>query len=136
MTKEKKKLGPFDYWKSIQTKNYLDDLSGFNRHVFETMLSNHEVYCFYVNNINTKGSHVFSKRAIYDYYYHLIPKNNVYIKYPKVKKIMELKAIQHFYKVNERIAEQYYGDLDQIDIDKMCKVYEFHLNPRKVMTRK
>lgn len=135
MSNEKKKLGPFDYWKSIQTKQYKEDLSGFVRHVFEMMLSNHKVYCFLANNLNRRGSHGFSKRAIYDYYYHSIPKNNTYIPYPKVEKNMELKAIQHYFKVNGQIAEQYHEDLDREDLDKVCKVYELHTDPKRVLTR-
>lgn len=115
----------FDYWKSIQDRKYMEDISGFSRHVMDMLLSSDPDFIFLVDNLNKLGTHKLSPRAIYDYYYYTIPKNNLYLKYPKKdKEDKSIKYIMKYFGVNDSIARQYMTLLPEEKINTIISLYE------------
>lgn len=127
-TKSKKsKLTPWDYIKSIRSKNYMEDLSGFSPFLTAMNYSaGDRLFCCLANELNRIGHHKLSKRAVYDFYYHTVPKNHRFIKYPKsAKDPKEVRYIQEWFGCDEKSAKT---ALEIIDKKELKEIKEFFEN--------
>ncbi len=119
--KTSKKRKPWDYTNSINSKNYLEDLSGFNP--FYTAMNysaGNRVQCYVANTLNKLGQHKIPKRAIYDFYYYSIPQNKKWLKYPKkLSELKEIKYLQSWFGCDEKAAKT---ALELIDKDELQKI--------------
>lgn len=121
------KLSPFDYIKSINQKNYMDDLSGFSPFLTAMNYSaGGEAYCFIANALNKIGMHKMSKRSIYDFYFYAIPQNKKWFKYPKKEKeLKEIKHLQDWFGIDEKSAKT---ALELINEEELKTIIEFYEN--------
>lgn len=118
-------MNPFDYIKSINSKNYLEDLSGFNLWITFKVYSVDPSYVFAVNAINLKGIHKLPKRAVYDFFFYTIPKNRKWLKYPKsTKELKQVSYIMEWFGCNEMIAKDYYELLEKEELKEICNYFE------------
>ena len=119
------KKSPFDFWKSIQKKEYQEDITGYSEYIMKLLLSSDKDYCKVANILNKIGQHRLPDRAFYDFYYYLIPQNNKYLKYPK--KLSEIKMIeylQEYFLINENLAKKYYELLEEEELTEIKNYFE------------
>ena len=118
-------MNPFDYIKSINSKNYIEDISGFSYWLTFKVYSVDPGYVFLVNALNKRGIHKLSKRAVYDFLFYTIPKNRKFLKYPKsLKQVNNVKYLMEYYGVNENIANDYY---ELIEPEEMKEIKEYFI---------
>lgn len=99
---------PFESIKSINKKNYQEDISKFSIFLTNRLFAGDETFVQLANILNGRGFSKLPKRAVYDCYYYAIPKNKKYIKFPKgVKSDADTKMIMNHFQVNEKIARDY-----------------------------
>lgn len=121
-----KKKTPWDYINSITNKQYQDDISGFSPYLTNKYFSASETLVHLANGApNLIGAHVLPKRAVYDYYYYVVPKRRMFLKFPKALKVTkDLKYIMDYYNVNERVARDYMEILDKKELKEIKDYFE------------
>jgi len=117
---------PWDYINSITNKDYQEDISNFSPFLTARFFSTHPSFVHLANGSpNLIGSHRLPKRAIYDYYYHVVPKRRMFLKYPKpLKELKEIEYIMKYYNVNERVAKDYRELLSKDELKKVIDFFE------------
>ena len=114
---------PFDYIKSIQNKEYMEDVSGYNHYITNIFFSADPNFAGLANVLNNEGSNELSKRALYDFYYYIIPKGKKWVKFPKKNHdYTTVRAIMEYYEVNEIEAKQCLKVLPKEIISKILKI--------------
>ncbi len=123
MTKNKKKT-PFDLIKSINTKDYQEDIKAFSPHLTAMIYSTDKKYCFLANSFKL-GSHKLPDRAFYDFYYYAIKPNNKWRKYPKsAKNAKELTYLQEYFMIDEHSAKMYLELISKEELKKIKRYFE------------
>lgn len=118
-------MNPFDYIKSINKKEYCEDLSGFSVWMTNKVFSADPNFVCLTNCVNKLNNHNLSKKTIYDFYYYTIPKNRKFLGYPKgEKELKKIKYIQEYYKLNEEQAKEYSNLLTKKEIKKVVDYFE------------
>jgi hypothetical protein len=117
-------ISPFTYVNSIsETKQYLDDLSGYNSYMINMALSLNTDCLIDANMMNI--NHHLPVNMQYDYYFHSIRKAKRYgKKWPKPTKTENLEAVIKFYKYNREKAKQALTILSDDDLKKIKKLLE------------
>lgn len=119
------KLSPFDYIKSINSKNYIDDISGFNAWITNKVYSVHQNWVFLANSIQLLGSNKLPPRAIYDFYFYSIPKNTRFLKYPKGTKDPDvIRYLMSWFRCNEQVAKEYHDLIDKKELKQIINFNE------------
>lgn len=119
------KLTPFDYIRSINSKNYMEDISAFSPWLTNKIYSVHKNWVFLANSIQLLGSNKLPLRAIYDFYFYTIPKNERFLKYPKnVKDPKVIKYIQAWFGCNEQVAKEYHELIDKKELKQIVDYNE------------
>lgn len=72
---------PFDYVKSVNNKDHIDDLDGYNPYLTNHALMPFVETIFYANEMNQYS--FLEKKMQYDFYYHGIPPRNRFEKWLK-----------------------------------------------------
>jgi len=118
-------MTPFDYVTSILKKEqYIDDISAFALYITNKLFSNDKQLVSLANIVNKIGVTTLPKRALYDYYYFLIPKSNKFIKYPKKQDEFEnIKYIMQYYEVNEEQAKTAIQFLNNDEINQIVNLF-------------
>jgi len=121
------KKSPFDFVKSINNKEYIEDIKGFSPYIVTNALSANKLNVLAINAINNIGAGKLSDRAIYDYYYHLVRQTDKYYPYPKsVKDSKNLEYIMKYFQLNEQTAKSYLELLETEEIEEIRSFYEDH----------
>ena len=112
---------PFEYSKSIlNSKEYMEDVSGFAPFLMGKLFSAHEDYVFIAGILNKNGANQLSKRAMYDLYFYTIPQSKRWLKYPKKEsELQNTKYIMEYYTVDEREARAYLEILSKSEIKEI-----------------
>lgn len=121
-----KKKTPWDYINSITNKDYQEDISGFSPYLTNKYFSASDVLVHLSNGaVNLIGAHVLPKRAVYDYYYFVVPQRRMFLKFPKaLKASKDLEYIMNYYNVNERVAKDYLEILDKSEMKEIRDFFE------------
>ena len=119
------KPNPFDYIKSINSKNYMEDISGFNAYITAKVYSVDKNYVFLANSIQLLGSNKLPPRVIYDFYYYSIPKNKRFLRWPKTEKDpKEIEYIMTWFGCNEQVAKDYHELIDKKELKEIINYNE------------
>jgi len=119
-----KKRTPFDYIKSINNKEFINDIVGFSSFIVNKVYSADAQFVFISNAINKKESHKLPPKCIYDFYYETIPKNRKWLKYPKSEKQLEhVKYIMEYYGCSEHNAKDY---LELINKEELQDIIDYN----------
>lgn len=124
---------PFDYSKSIvQTKEYMEDCSGFVPFLMAKLFSSHPDYVHIANMVNKTGSHLLSKRAVYDLYFYTIPQSKRWLKYPKKEaEFQRTKYIMEYFGVDESEARTYLEILPKEVVKEIVDIFQRRSNNGK-----
>lgn len=112
-------MNPFDFIKSLsQTKEYQEDLTGYNQYLTNTAFSLDSDTILLANEMNIKPG--IPDRLHYDFLYHTVRKKARYNKWPKKVDDENLAYVQEFYKYGVREAKMALKILtpDQLEIIK------------------
>ena len=116
-------ISPFDFIKSINSKTYKEDIAGFSPYLTNKVYSVHEHWVHLANAINLLGNSRLSPRAIYDFYFCVIPKNRRWLAYPKtIKDPKTVGYLMEWFGVNEQQARDY---LDLIEKDELKEIITY-----------
>lgn len=117
---------PFEYAKSIMNKEtYFEDVSGFSAFLMGKLFSADQNFVSLANFLNRLGVHQLSKRAIYDFYYHIIPKSRRWLKYPKKEaELKNGKYLMEYFGIDENEAKDYLKILPKDDVKRIVNLYE------------
>ncbi len=122
--KVKKGPTPWDMIKSINEKNYKEDIKAFSPHLTAMSYSTDAEYCFLANNFKL-GTHILPNRLFYDFYYHTIKKNRKYRAFPKsAKQAKELQYMQEYFNVDEHSAKTYLEVISEEELKKVKRYFE------------
>jgi len=111
-------LTPFDYAKSIDTREYIDDLSDYFPLIINKKLSLSAATILYANEMNI--NHGIDNKLQYDYLYHAIRPNKrrPFIPWLKAEKASaDIQAIQEYYGYNSQKAHQALSILTSAQIE-------------------
>lgn len=100
-------MTPFDYPKSVDTRNYIEDLSGYSPIIINKSFSFSAATILYANEMNIH--HGLDSRLQYDYYYHSIRPNKHRPFTPWIKATQDMEtitAIQEYYGYSYHKARQ------------------------------
>lgn len=122
---KKKKRSPFDYVKSINTKEvYLgNDMSGYSQFLVTRSFSSYTDTIFFAKEINLVPA--LSDRMHYDFYYYGVPKRKRYAEWYKKDHFEDVVMISSFYNISFKKAEEFREILtdDQIKQIEHSMVY-------------
>ncbi len=120
------KIKPWDYINSITNKDYQTDISGFSPYLTNKYFSASDSLIHLANgSVNQIGAHVLPKRAIYDYYYYVVPKRRMFLKFPKaLKTTKDAQYVMEYYNVNERVAKDYLEILSKKELKTIKDYFE------------
>jgi hypothetical protein len=114
-----KKPGVFDYVKSINKKNYMFDLSGYN-----PFLTN-RTFAGFIDTImlaeEMNQAHALSPALQYDFYYYSIRKGNRFDPINKVQDSPHLEIVMEYYTYSKQKAIEALRILTPDDIEKITK---------------
>ena len=116
---------PFHFIKSINQKDYQEDLKGFVPYITGMVYSMHPKWIQYAEDMNLIGSHRLPIRAIYDYYYYGVPKNKEFLGYPKgTKASKNIKYLMEYFVINEEVASDYLDMIDKKELKGIVEIFE------------
>ena len=118
------KLSPFDYVRSIsETKEKLEDLSGYAPYMINRALSLYPDLIFDVNIMNLFPG--VTNQMHYDFYLNSIRKQKRYgKKWPKPEKDDQIQMIMNFYKYSKDKAKEALKILTEDDLEIIAKKLE------------
>jgi hypothetical protein len=99
-------MNPFDYTKSFDTKEYLDDLSGYSAHIINKKLSFSRDTLIMANLMNM--NHHLPISMQYDFYFHQIrpTKYRPYVKWIKKSKSEDVDVVSEYFGYSIQKAKQ------------------------------
>mgnify|MGYP000103132829 FL=1 len=118
------KKSPFDYVKNIADKKYPDDLSGYIPYITNLAMSQRKDLVVFANELNKY--HSLPEKAQFDFYYHALPKKNLFAKWSKRVDIKELEPIKAYFNCSDRVAKEYHKTLKSEDLATIIKWYNDH----------
>ena len=119
------KRKPWDFTKSINAKEYIDDMNGFSAFMTHKIFSADKNFIFLTNAINKKDIHKLPAKAIYDFYYETIPQNKKWLKYPKSEKeLKEIQYIMRYFGVTEITAKDYVELISKEEMKEIVDYFE------------
>ena len=119
-----KKRKPFDYVKSINNKEYIDGIDGFSPYMTHKIMSADKNFVMLANALNRIGNHKIPPKAIYDFYFHTVPKNKKWTAYPKSEKqLKEIRYVMEFYGITETTAKDY---IELMDSEELERIIDFN----------
>lgn len=98
------KKSPFDFVGNIAKKEYPEDLNGFIPFITNLAFSQRKDLVIIANEMN-KYNHL-SDQQQFDFYFHALPKKNLFAKWSKAEKI-DLEAIKKYFDVSLSVAKEY-----------------------------
>ncbi len=110
---------PFEFVKSINTKQYQDDLSGYNQYIINKQLAMYPDTLFHANEMNIH--HDISNRWHYDYLFYGTQKRHRYAEWIKAPKDDELEAIMRYFSMSKQKAREVRSTLTSSEITKIKK---------------
>ena len=118
---EKSKRNPFDYIKSISNKEYIEDITDYNEWLTNNSFSQRTDTVFYANEMNKYYN--LPKSAQYNFYYHALPKKNLFAKWSKAMKSEYTEMIMEYFNVSYKVAKQYEKILLEKHLQHIAKWY-------------
>lgn len=112
-----KKISPFDYINNIASKKYPDDLSGYNPFITNLAFSQREDLVVMANEVNKY--HGLVPEAQFDFYYHVLPKKNLFSKWAKAAKHDDIEAVKEYYGISNKVAMEYLKTLKTSEIQQI-----------------
>ena len=113
------KQNPFEYVKSINKKNYMYDLSGYNPFLTNRAFAAFIDTIMFAEEMNQ--SHHLSPNLQYDFYYYGIRKGSRFDPIPKPTEPEGLEVVMAYYKYSKQKALQVMSLLSKQDILSMVK---------------
>lgn len=102
--------------------------SGYNIYIINRLLSSIDVYLNIINELN-KYVQYMSKQTHYNFLLNLLPKQNIYINYDKIKinKIIDvdIKYIAKYFEIGLSEAKIYKSMLNENDIKLILECYKY-----------
>lgn len=118
-------MNPFDYIKSINQKTSIEDFSGFSAYLTNRVFSVDPAYVHLANQLNMREVHRLPKKAIFDCYNNIIPKNKKWLQYPKIEKAeKEINYIMKHFQVTEHQAKIYLGLINKDELQDITDFFE------------
>lgn len=116
-------IGLFDYIKSINNKNKLDeDEADFKEYVPYLVTQNFSYFpdtIFLANEINRYGRA--SAKQHYDFMFNAVPKRNRFAKWHKQEKQEYVELVKEYYKVGNNKAKEIVRTLSEVDLESIKK---------------
>ena len=119
------KPSPFSYTDNIAKKKYPTDLSGYSPFLFNLQLSQREDLVIYANEMNK--FHNLPEHAQFDFYFHALPKKNLFAKWSKASKSKNWEYISEYFECSMRVAKEY----DRVLNNDQIKAIKNDLDKRK-----
>ena len=113
---------PFDYINMIAKKEYPESLEGYAPYIVNLAYSQRKDSVIYANEINKYFD--LGMREQFDFYYHSLPKKNMFAKWAKGVKSENTNAIMWYYGVSSKIAKQYEKVLQKNEINTIVQSYD------------
>ena len=95
-------ISPFDYCKSINMKNRMDDLSGYNPFLTNRAFACHMDTIMFAEEMNQY--HHLSPDLQYDFYYHAVRKGKRFGFPPKVEDPNNLDVVMEYFQISKQKA--------------------------------
>ena len=116
------KPSPFEFTKSISSKNYPQTLEGFSPWLTNSSFSQRKDTVMYANEMNRY--HQLSDKEQFDFYFHAMPKGNYFAKWAKEVKSKYSDAIMWYFDVSYKVAKQYEKVLKKDQMESILKIHE------------
>lgn len=116
-----KKKSPFDFVGNIANKKYPDTLDGYNAFILNLAFSQRKDLVVIANEMNKYTQ--LSDQQQFDFYYHALPKKNLFAKWAKAVKSDNAPMIMEYFNVSLKVAKQYERVLQEDQIKKIKKWY-------------
>ena len=113
------KIGPFEYVKSINEKNELHDLSGYNPFLTNRAFSYHMDTILFAEEMNQHSD--LSPTLQYDFYYHSVRRGRRFGFPPKVEDDPNLHNVMNYYECSRHKALEYLQVLTLTDINAIIQ---------------
>lgn len=102
---QKQSINPFDYVKHIGNKTRPETCEDYNPFLTNLSFSQRKDTVIYANEMNRY--HNLGNLEQFDFYYHSLPKKNLFAKWNKKSKYEYVDAIKEYYGVSETVALSY-----------------------------
>lgn len=116
------KPSPFGFVENIAKKNYPESIDGYVSYITNLAFSQRKDLVFYANEMNRY--HALSERQQFDFYFHALPKKNLFAKWAKGVKSENSEDIMEYFGVSSKVAQEYEKVLTKEQIEQMkewCK---------------
>lgn len=119
------KPSPFSYTDNIAKKRYPTDFSGYSPFLFNLQMSQRDDLVVYANEMNKY--HNLPEKAQFDFYFHALPKKNLFAKWSKASKSKNWELIAEYFGVSMKVAKDY----DRVLNKEQIKAIKDDLDGRK-----
>ena len=116
------KPSPFGFIQNIANKKYPDTLFGYNPFITNLAFSQRKDTVFFANEMNKY--HGLGDQEQFDFYYHSLPKKNLFAKWAKAEKADALPAIKEYFKVGDRVANEYLKTLKKEELGTITEWFK------------
>ena len=114
---------PFDFVNSISSKKYIDDTEGYVPYIVNAAFSQRKDLVIYANEMNKY--HQLGDREQYDFYFHGLPKKNMFAKWAKgTKHDDDTKAVAAYYETSLDVAKNYKRVLKPSQLSTITEWYK------------
>lgn len=118
-TQKVSKKSPFDYVNDIAKKTYPNSFEDYNAFLTNLSFSQRNDLVIFANEMNRY--YELPEQCQFDFYYHSLPKKNLFAKWAKKVNVENLDSIKEFYDVSEKVALQYEKVLTEEQKEKIVR---------------
>ena len=116
------KPSPFGFIDNIAKKNYPTSMEGYAPYITNLAFSQRKDTIFFANEMNKY--HALGEKAQFDFYFHALPKRNLFAKWAKAEKAEALPAIKEYFKVGNRVATEYLKTLKKEELETITEWFK------------
>lgn len=111
------KPSPFGFIDNIAKKNYPESIEGYLPYITNLAFSQRKDTVFYANEMNKY--HALEERPQFDFYFHALPKKNLFAKWAKGVKSENADVIMEYFGVSMKVAQEYEKVLKTEDVQQI-----------------
>ena len=104
-TAKPKSVNPFDFINNIAKKTQPDSFDDYNPFLTNLSFSQRKDLVVYANEMNRYYD--LPNECQFDFYFHSLPKKNLFAKWSKKINVEHLESIKAYYEVSDKVALQY-----------------------------
>lgn len=118
------KPSPFSFVSNIANKKYPESLDGYLPYIINLAFSQRKDTVFYANEVNKY--HALPDKAQFDFYFHGLPKKNLFAKWAKAEKVENIESVKTYFNVSSSVAKEYIKTLKKDQLKAITEWYENH----------